>query len=193
MSVHLPAGADLFGEPVPRRGARFVGADRINLYRRWGPGPIACVIGHNPSDAGVEREDPTSNWWASWFKLFGFGGYDAVNLYPFVTSNPRECYRIVEQIDRGWNWGARDALHFVNLPAVVECAKTAAQVFVCWGGIARDGDWIDHVVEEIQTGEAPYPDLWCWGTTSSGAPKHPMARGKHRIPRDQPPIMWRAA
>ncbi|AHE56053.1 hypothetical protein [Sphingomonas sanxanigenens] len=36
-------------------------------------------------------------------------------------------------------------------------------------------------------------DLWCWGKTKDGAPKHPMARGLHRIPRDQQPIMWRAA
>jgi hypothetical protein len=35
--------------------------------------------------------------------------------------------------------------------------------------------------------------IWCWGTTTSGAPKHPLARGKHRIPVDQPAILWRAA
>jgi hypothetical protein len=50
----------------------------------------------------------------------------------------------------------------------------------------------EKVVEEIQAGEAPYPDLWCWGTNADGSPKHPMARGKHRIPADQPPILWRA-
>jgi hypothetical protein len=31
----------------------------------------------------------------------------------------------------------------------------------------------------------------CLGTTQSGAPKHPMARGLHRIPRDQMPIEWK--
>lgn len=82
---------------------------------------------------------------------------------------------------------------FVNLPRVVDLAKAAHQVFVCWGNIAWDQDWIEHVVEEIQTGVEPYPDLWCWGKTQSGAPKHPMARGVHRIPRDQKPILWRAA
>ncbi len=53
--------------------------------------------------------------------------------------------------------------------------------------------WIEHVVEEIQTGVEPAPDLWYWGKTKSGAPTHPMARVKHRIPRDQKPILWRAA
>jgi hypothetical protein len=83
-------------------------------------------------------------------------------------------------------------LHFTNLSALVAAAKAADQVFVCWGAIAWDQDWIEHVVEEIQTGEAPWPDLWCWGKTGSGAPKHPLARGLHRIPADQKPILWRA-
>ncbi|PZU59861.1 MAG: hypothetical protein DI547_05125 [Sphingobium sp.] len=186
-------GQDLFGNEVLERDAVFVHGDRIELHRRWGPGPTACMIGHNPSDAGADRDDPTSKWWINWCRLFGFGGYVAVNLYPFVTADPRECYRIVDEINGGVNWGARDALHYVNLPAVVAAAKAADQVFVCWGGIARDDMWIDHVIEEIQTGVGPYPDLWCWGKTGSGAPKHPMARGVHRIAPDQQPILWRAA
>jgi hypothetical protein len=87
---------DLFGAPMLQRRARFVDGDRIELHRRWGPGPLACVIGHNPSDAGDDRDDPTSRWWIDWFTLFGFGGYVAVNLYPFVTPDPRGVYEVVE-------------------------------------------------------------------------------------------------
>ena len=32
--------------------------------------------------------------------------------------------------------------------------------------------------------------LSCLGTTLSGAPKHPLARGQHRIPDDQEPMQW---
>ena len=102
-------------------------------------------------------------------------------------------YEKVGAIKMGSDWGARDELHFVNLPLIVKAAKAADKVFVCWGAIARDQDWIEHVIEEIQTGAQPYPDLWCWGVTQSGAPKHPMARGKHRIAKDQPAILWRSA
>lgn len=184
---------DLFGNDLMQRDAVFVHGDRIELSRRWGPGPIACVIGCNPSDAGGKKlEDPTSLWWNAWFQLFGFGGYRAVNLYPFVSPSPAECRKRAD-----WHltddWHARDQLLYVNLPHVVATAKAAHQVFVCWGNIAWDDVFIDHVVEEIQTGVGPYPDLWCWGTTKSGAPTHPMARGKHRIPRDQPPVLWRTA
>jgi hypothetical protein len=137
-------------------------------------------------------DDQTCRWLIRWFRLFGFGGFDLMNLYPFCTPHPAECRKIVDGIDGG-DWAARDMLHFSNLPALVKAAKEASQVFVCWGAIAWDGDWIDHVVEEIHFGEYPYPDLWCWGTTKSGCPKHPLARGASRIPTDQQPVLWRAA
>lgn len=184
---------DLLGEPVMQRSAYFAAPDfRRRLSRKWGPGPRALVIGCNPSTADAHADDPTSRWWNAWFQLFGFGAYDAANLYSFCTSSPAECRQRVDRAIGGPEWHDRDEL-FANLDTLVDLAKQAEQVFVCWGAIAWDSDWIEHVVEAIQTGEAPYPDLWCWGTTGSGAPKHPLARGLHRIPRDQAPILWRAA
>lgn len=183
---------DLFGHPVIRRSADFVNGNRITLSRRWNEGPMALVIGHNPSNADAWNDDPTCRWWIDWFSLFGFGGFVAVNLYPFVTSDPTECRRTADWASRD-DWAARDALLFVNLPRVVELAKQAHQVFVCWGAIAQDNEWVEHVVNAIQYGEEPSPHLWCWGTTASGAPKHPLARGASRIPKEQQPILWRPA
>jgi len=114
-----------------------------------------------------------------------------MNLWSKVSSNPAECRRWADWQNNGPDWAARDEIVYANLTELVAAAKRADQVFVCWGNIAWDHDWIEHVVEEIHTGEAPYPDLWCWGLTKSGAPKHPMARGNHRIPKDQKPILWR--
>ena len=185
------AVTDLFGTPM-ERSAKFNGpGQRLTLSRTWDGRPRALVIGCNSSTADALKDDPTSRWWNRWFWNASFGGYDAANLYPFCTSSPAECRRIVESIEGG-AWDIRDDLYFVNLPHVVKLAKAAHQVFVCWGAIAWDDMWIEHVVEEIQSGVAPYPDLWCWGKTASGAPKHPLARGKHRISADQEPILWRA-
>lgn len=36
-------------------------------------------------------------------------------------------------------------------------------------------------------------DLYCFGTTKDGKPKHVLARGPHRVPRDQKPVLWRKA
>lgn len=184
---------DLLGDPVMRRRAYFpFPGVRVSLSRSWGTGPRALVIGCNPSTADALRDDPTSRWWNNWFQGRGFGGYEAMNLYPWCTSSPVECKRIAKTIDAG-DYGRRDELQFINLPALVKAAKAADQVFVCWGAIAWDDLWIEHVVEEIQSGVYPYPDLWCWGKTNSGAPKHPLARGAHRISKDQPAMIWRAA
>lgn len=185
-------GLDLLGNPILHRSAHFPEPGvRARLSRNWGAGPRALVIGCNPSDAGADREDMTTHWLNAWFQLFGFGGYDLMNLAPFVTPSPAECRKRYEAAFAG-EWGDRDHL-FANRDALATAAKAAGQVFVCWGAIAWDDQWIESVIEEIQTGTAPYPDLWCWGTTASGAPKHPMARGKHRIPRDQKPLLWRPA
>lgn len=184
---------DLLGAPVMKRSAFFPSPGiRRRLSRQWGPGPRALVIGCNPSDADALKDDPTSSWWNDWFRLFGFGAYDAANLYSFCTSNPADCRRRVDSAILGQDWYDRDEL-FHNLSELVDLAKQADQVFVCWGAIAWDHVWVEHIVEEIQCGESPWPDLWCWGTTKHGAPKHPLARGVHRITRDQVPILWRGS
>jgi len=90
------------------------------------------------------------------------------------------------------DWYARAAI-LNNLAAVVAMAKKVDKVFVCWGAIAWDQDWSDLFVEEIQGNEEPWPDLLCWGATMNGAPKHPLARGKHRIDPHQAPILWRSS
>ncbi len=184
---------DLFGAPVMSRDARFLREGvRLTLSRRWGAGPRALVIGCNPSDADAARDDNTSNWWNRWFQHYGFGAYDAANAFPFCSPHPRVCR---DRVRAAWagEWGDRDALH-ANLDHVAKLAKAAHQVFVCFGNIANDidADWVEHMLEHIQAGEEPYPDLWCWGTTASGAPTHPLARGKHRIDPLQAPILWRA-
>ena len=184
-------GTDLFGAPVMQRSAFFPSPGiRRRLTRNWGPGPRAFVLGCNPSAADALADDPTSRWWNAWFQLFGFGGYDAGNLYSFCTASPAECRKRTEA---GWSgeWHDRDEMQ-ANYDDVIRMAKRADQVFVCFGAIAWDDMWIEQVIEGIQSGVAPYPDLWCWGKTQAGAPMHPMARGKHRIPRDQQPILWRA-
>lgn len=184
---------DLFGDPVMQRDARFLcDGVRLTLSRQWAPGPRALVIGCNPSDADALKDDPTSKWWIRWFQHYGFGGYDAVNMFPFCSPDPSVCKVRVKDAWAG-EWYDRDALQH-NGAHVAKLAKSADQVFVCFGNIANDidCDWVEMVIEDIQTGTSPWPDLWCWGTTKSGAPTHPMARGKHRIDPLQAPILWRA-
>lgn len=165
---------------------------RFTLTREWAEGPRACYIGHNPSTAGHELDDPTSLAWVHFAKAQGFGGYTAVNLYPFRSPDPKACHRWAQYEKNGPDWEARDAL-MKNVSVVLDVAKRADIVVAAWGALAIDDSWVENVIEEIQSGIAPYPDIYCLGRTLAGDPKHVMARGKHRIPRDQRFEVWRKA
>lgn len=54
---------------------------RMTLSRFWGDGPHALLIGANPSNAGEERNDPTSLAWVHFVRLWGFQG----------SASPRLC------------------------------------------------------------------------------------------------------
>ncbi|GJM12758.1 MAG: hypothetical protein DHS20C12_11610 [Pseudohongiella sp.] len=181
--------------PEIKRTATFGGKSsrcRFTLRRQWSDhGPFAAVIGCNPSLGDGLKDDPTIRWWIKWFKQAGFRGFVAVNLYPFVSSSPSVCRRLANW-EATRDWYARDDILF-NLSFVVDESKAADQVFVCWGAIAWDQDWVEYVIDEIQSNESPWPHLWCWGFNHNGAPKHPMARGKHRILANQKALLWRVS
>lgn len=68
--------------------------------------------------------------------------------------------------------------------SIVELQRELA----CWPTDWRpargeDGEWYG-LLAEIGV------SLYCLGTTADGSPKHPLARGKHRIPADQQPMPW---
>lgn len=182
--------SDLFIE----RGATYSEDQRLRwtLTRRWGTGTrLACFLAHNPSTAGHELEDPTTLTWNYFAKLWGCDGYTAVNLYPYRSPDPAVA-REWAAWDRTTNWSVRDQLVQNERIVVIE-AKRAAIFVACYGAIAQDVAWAEHLLEEIQSGEPPFPAVHVFGLTGNGSPKHPMARGKHRVPRDQQPILWKAA
>lgn len=179
-----------------KRGATYSPCQKLrwSLTREWGHGKSACFLGHNPSTAGHELEDPTTLTWLHFAKLWGCGRYTAVNLYPFRSPDPAMAREWANWAgwDQTQDWSVRDLL-MENESIVVREAKRADIFVACYGAIAMDDDWNQKVLEEIQSGEAPYPNIYIFGLTGNGSPKHPMARGKHRVPRDQQPILWRSA
>lgn len=162
---------------------------RWTLTREWGEGKSACFLGHNPSTAGHELEDPTTLAWQAFARVWGCGRYTAVNLYPYRSPNP-DVARDWADWSRTNEWTVRDLL-IENESIIIREAKRADIFVACYGAIARDDAWNQHILEAIHEGEPPYPAIHILGLTSGGLPKHPMARGKHRVPRDQPPILWR--
>ena len=155
------------------------------LTRTWpksGRELTACWIMLNPSSADEKKDDPTIRSCIKHSKRLGFSDLVVVNLYPFRTASPRECRQIAEEMDNDSVLRYEEEL-MTNAEIVAEEAGSAWKVIAAWGQSAWDEEWIHHVIGVI-------PRLYCLGTTKSGAPKHPLARGRHRILDTQPLILW---
>jgi hypothetical protein len=141
----------------------------------------------NPSTADHQVDDHTIRRVTHFTRSWGHDGLTVVNLYPFRSPDPAECRR--------WAEGT-DGVHTIlqeNVALVAHYTKSAALVVAAWGNKAWDEGWIESVVAAILEGEGPGQDIYCLGTTKWDAPIHPGARGKHRVPDDQQPVLWRSA
>jgi hypothetical protein len=160
---------------------------RWTLLRVWAHGPQLCWVMLNPSTADHQVDDQTILRAIHFTRSWGYSGFTVVNLYPFRSPKPADCRKWAE-----WEEGAHEVLR-QNADLVARHAKAAAMVVAAWGNSAWDAGWTDTIVQGIIGGEEPWPDIYCLGMTGGGAPKHPMARGKHRVPDDQQPTLWRSA
>lgn len=153
------------------------------LEREWDKAlPVLVVCMLNPSTADAEREDQTLLALIHFARLWGYGGLTIVNLYGWRSPHPDEMKRAAARADEVNHQRRRDAM-------LIAAVMGGNRLLVAWG---NDGDFegeatrfADYAADTVGV------DLVCLGTTLSGAPKHPMARGRWRIPRDQQPIIWR--
>lgn len=177
-------------EPIART-ALIEGQYRRWLRRRWGAGPTIGWVMLNPSTADHARDDPTLLRIMGFSLRWGYGGLVVVNLYPFISASPRACRRWLQSFRCDIaepDWSARDA--YIRNHS--DCAQALADcdlVMAAWGAGADPDDiamWMDQVGAELGA-----IDLHCLGRNADGSPKHPLARGVHRVPDDQRPMLWR--
>ncbi len=180
-------------EPILRT-ALIEGNYRRWLKRQWGPGPCIGWGMLNPSDASGLKDDPTL-WRIMGFSLrWGFGSLVVGNLYPFISASPAAMHRwrtSFAEDTEVFDLSARDSW-IRNMYDCAELFRPCEMVVAAWGNGADRDDmerWLDIVEGELGGGRAWH----CLGTTNSGAPKHPLARGLHRVSDDQKPLIWRAA
>jgi hypothetical protein len=159
------------------RAAGYIALQRLTL--KW-PGALDLIrvvfVMLNPSTADAFKPDPTVTecikFARRWYPELDI--VEVVNLFAFRTPYPAVLKRSME---RGDDTG--------NYEQIMEACTGASMVITAWGvGGALDNRDIDVNHMLAKAGIARYH----LGRTAAGHPKHPLARGKHRIPADQQPI-----
>lgn len=188
MKLSVAAGQlEIFGGVVSgmTRTAFFDGPGeryRYELGRRWDvTKPILVVCMLNPSMASHLIDDPTVLALIHFARLWGYGGLRIVNLYAFRSPSPKIMMATEDRM------GPHNRNHLED--AMRQAVATTGRLLVAWG---NDGDFEGEASWFTSRAVGVHRlEMLCLGKTQHGDPKHPMARGKHRIPRDQQPIIWR--
>lgn len=171
--------------------AHVEGEYRFTLHRRWANGPLLAWVMLNPSTADEKKDDPTIQRIMRFSYRWGYGALVVVNLYPFRSSHPREMKKWRDKIDwASLEPSAERTAYYRNAGIAAKAAAEADGVVVAWGATAFINDvkyWCD--LAEIEADREI--DWLCLGVTQDGAPKHPLARGRHRVPDGFGPITWR--
>lgn len=158
------------------------GRYRYRLTRAWGPGGGVAWIMLNPSIADASRDDPTLKECVRRSLSWGAGWLIVVNLFGLISSDPRLLLTDPDPVGPE------------NDAYVIQAIDSAQLVICAWGNGGRLADRADRVCALLdahwtsqQRAGRYFPRLGCLGRTGFNAPKHPLARGAHRIPRDMIP------
>lgn len=151
---------------------------RYWLWRRWDRSkPFLVVAMFNPSTANAQIDDPTISRLCKWAKRWGYGGVLVINIYSLRSPDPA-----IIRDDPRRAFG--DAQPAAIGQALALASEQGTPLLVAWGNLASPAD------TRIILDAAEDLDLICLGTTKDGRPKHPMARGQHRVPDEIEPMPW---
>jgi hypothetical protein len=172
-------------EPIARHAeVSACGTFRWTLRRRWGAGPEVCWLMLNPSDADGMRDDPTVWQVVAFTDAWGFRAFTIVNLYPFRSPSPADL----------WRWRAPYGADVIDAMAenemrAVAALSGAAMMVAAFGAIDRGWGDLGGLLSAMLGPDPRQARPWhCIGTTKDGWPKHPLARGVHRVPRGSPAL-----
>lgn len=143
---------------------RYVLRRSLGSILRWHHPVLFIML--NPSTADAEKDDPTIRRCMAFAKREGFTHLNVVNLYALRSPDPKHLAL------------SADPIGPENDAWIDKEVRGASAVIVAWGAHAFAADRAKDVVRRVS-------QPWCLGKTKDGSPKHPLARGVHRIPDDQ--------
>ena len=128
---------------------------RYRLGRFWGDGPIACVIGLNPSTADDQFDDPTNRRLIGLIGVHGFKGYWLINLIPESTPYPEKLGKHTRRLSNK------------NQSVIHETVRSTDTLIIAWGAGASRCPFRYALVDSFDA-------VQCFGVTQHGEPKHPL-------------------
>jgi hypothetical protein len=169
------------------------GQFRPRLTRTWDTAlPVLLVVMFNPSTADAEVDDQTVSLVCAIAAHHGYGGIVVMNAIHLRSTDPAPAIAMARCWDEGRDWQARGQLQ-ENAAVIAEEVGRAGAVLIAWGNLgAKCSSWMETVLGTITDALPLGVPLYCLGKTKAGHPKHPMARGKHKVPKDAPLLLWRA-
>lgn len=150
---------------------------RYLLRRRIRNGSdLRCLfIMCNPSKADAFRLDNTVSRCCEFARMWGFGWLEVVNVFALCSTDPK-ALRAHDAPKGLWN----DTF-------IREAIKRADRIVCAWG---NHGGFMNRSDEVKAILRAEDVLALCLGFTTSGQPKHPLARGKAWIPYDAPLLTY---
>lgn len=153
-------------------GAIFVGEGtpncfRYQLWRQWdSEKDFVTFIGLNPSKANATQDDATIRRVIRFAQSWGYGGIYMVNLFAYVSTDPKVLLQSQEfKIGLKNDWAITDAV------------QRSARVIFAWGSFDVNGR-DKQIIER-------YPNAYCLIVNQDGTPRHPLY-----VPRDIVPFKF---
>ncbi|MFN0115999.1 MAG: DUF1643 domain-containing protein [Paracoccaceae bacterium] len=147
------------------------GRHRFRLTRRLGAGPAVVFVMLNPSRATETGTDATVSGCVNRARGWGSGLVTVVNLFSFISPDPRAL---------PGHPGRHDA---ANDAAVLDAARRAELRIAAWG---RDRRFRDRAAAVAAMLTCEGLALHCLAVTKAGAPRHPRGLSAGLAPRPWP-------
>lgn len=165
----------VFGPPDPVSGQPVY---RYALGRTWDWSlPRLHVVMVNPSVADAENDDPTIQRLTGFARRWGYGGLGVINLFALISPDPKALDTHEDPVGSGNRAMVEHVLHVA--------AKERRPVLAAWGNNGARQRADQHFIAKAR---AAGVEMICLGLTQHGHPKHPLARGEHRVPDDAEPV-----
>lgn len=136
---------------------------RYVLTRTWGPAcPKALFVMLNPSTATERQNDPTVERCERRARTLGFGAFRVCNIFAWRETDPTKMRRVLDPVGPE------------NDAAIAEGCHWADRIVCAWGthgAFLGRGPAVERLIRAISR------DLYHFGLTKNGHPRHPLYVG----------------